>query len=544
MKRPAFLLRLAALLVLSAGPTAVAAADAAPEEDGRLARILERGRLIVGVKSDYPPWGMVAEDGAIVGLEPDLAQDLADRIGVGLELVPVTSANRLSRLNQGVIDVAIATIGDTEERQKSADLLRPHYYASGVTLLAPKGSPFTDWGQLRGRPVCLTDGAYFNRALVERYLIRPVVFSGLRDALLALRDGRCAGMAFDDTVLAQTLGDPQWADYHLATPSILSTPWAVAVQTGEGGRDLGRLVEEAVADWHRSGRIIALQARWGLPPSAFLAAFHDTWSAEADGRTVCARTAAGAWPEACLGGGGIRIAGLGGELPGWAARLRATTGLDLSPAFDRIDRARLLRGIGLTLALSLVAIAGSLTVGICLALADATLRRGAALAAVLAHPIRGFVVLVRMTPPILQLYILFFGLGGYLAATHGFTPGSFAIASLVLSFYAGGTNTVILRAALGHLAVERPGVPPLRLLPEAIERSYEGLVSTSVNIVKAAGLASTIALPETISVVNSIIAEGGDASTMMNLLLVFYFVFVLAVLGLLRAARGMVMRWI
>ena len=81
-------------------------------------------------------------------------------------------------------------------------------------------------------------------------------------------------------------------------------------------------------------------------------------------------------------------------------------------------------------------------------------------------------------------------------------------------------------------------------LPEAIERSYEGLVSTSVNIVKAAGLASTIALPETISVVNSIIAEGGDASTMMNLLLVFYFVFVLAVLGLLRAARGMVMRWI
>ncbi len=124
---------------------------------------------------------MVAADGSIVGLEPDLARDVADRLGVGLELVPVTTANRLQRLAQGQLDLVIATLGDTNERRQVADLVQPHYYASGVSLLARADAPYRDWGQLRGRPVCLTDGAYYNRTLGERYLIRPLVFPGTRD---------------------------------------------------------------------------------------------------------------------------------------------------------------------------------------------------------------------------------------------------------------------------------------------------------------------------------------------------------------------------
>ena len=107
-----------------------------------------------------------------------------------------------------------------------------------------------------------------------------------------------------------------------------------------------------------------------------------------------------------------------------------------------------------------------------------------------------------MTPPILQLYILFFGLGGLLAGRAGFAPGSFLVAAVVLSLYAGATNAVLLRG--GARAAARASVPASgrrRLMPAAVERCYEGLASTSVNIVKAAGLASTIALPEAISAV-------------------------------------------
>jgi polar amino acid transport system substrate-binding protein len=515
--RPAVL---AASLLLALGGAA-----RADEAGGWMERIQQRGRLVAGVKADYPPWGMVAPDGRIVGLEPDLARDLADRLGVALELVPVTASNRLPRLAQGRVDVIIATLGDTAERREAADLVRPHYYASGVNLLAPAGSPYRDWGQLRGRPVCLAEGAWYNRTLAERYLIDAVVFPGTRDALMALRDRRCVGWAFDDTVIAQMLANPEWAGWEMALPTILPTPWAVAVRKGEGDAAWGRVVADAVADWHRSGRLVALQAQWSLPPSAFLAQQHALWQG-------CARGDDGRFPAACLGG--TAPTGAGGAGPGWVRALRAA-GVDAGPFLDSFDRGRLLRGVGLTLALSLVAIAGSLGVGVLFAWAG---RAGGPL---VGAPLRALVAVARMTPPILQLYVVFFGLGGLMASGWGVAPGSFLVAAVVLSLYAGATNTVLLGAALDQLVAERRGAVG-SLIPAAVERSYEGLVSTSVNIVKAAGLASTIALPEAVSAVNAVLAEGAGAASMMNLLLGFYFLFVLAVLGLLRAARGLVVR--
>ena len=57
--------------------------------------IKKRGTLIVGVKPDYKPFGFRDPSGALIGLEPDLAADVAKKLGVKLELVPVVSANRM-----------------------------------------------------------------------------------------------------------------------------------------------------------------------------------------------------------------------------------------------------------------------------------------------------------------------------------------------------------------------------------------------------------------------------------------------------------------
>ena len=85
----------------------------ANSDSPRLDLINSRGAVIVGVKNDYPPWAYYDESGNIVGLEVDLAQDIADRLGVSLRLQAVTSSNRISQLEQGLIDIIIATMGDT-----------------------------------------------------------------------------------------------------------------------------------------------------------------------------------------------------------------------------------------------------------------------------------------------------------------------------------------------------------------------------------------------------------------------------------------------
>src|SRR4029077_16285296 len=83
-----------------------------------LAQIKQRGTIIVGVKNDYKPWGFLDPSGKIIGMEIDLVDDIAKRIGVKAEMIPVTAANRMEFLAQGRIDLVIATMGDTEARRK------------------------------------------------------------------------------------------------------------------------------------------------------------------------------------------------------------------------------------------------------------------------------------------------------------------------------------------------------------------------------------------------------------------------------------------
>src|SRR5437762_90756 len=75
--------------------------------------IKKKGVLVVGVKTDYPPWGTRDASGNIVGMEPDMAADVAKRLGVKVELVAVVSSNRMQFLQQGKIDLMIATMSDT-----------------------------------------------------------------------------------------------------------------------------------------------------------------------------------------------------------------------------------------------------------------------------------------------------------------------------------------------------------------------------------------------------------------------------------------------
>src|SRR3546814_15853371 len=91
--------------------------------------IKKRGKLIVGVKADYAPYGFLASSGKILGLEPHLAQDVADVLGVELEPVPVVSSNRMQFLDHGKLHLMIATLTATAERRAVVAINHPHHYS-------------------------------------------------------------------------------------------------------------------------------------------------------------------------------------------------------------------------------------------------------------------------------------------------------------------------------------------------------------------------------------------------------------------------------
>ena len=232
-----------------------------------LGDIKAKGVLVVGTKADYRPFGFLDPSGKIVGFEPDLAADVARRLGVRLELVPVIASNRIQFLQQGKIDLMIATTSDTPERRKIVDFIDPNYYGSGTNVLAPKSGRLGSWGDLKGKKVCLIQGAFYNKELQEKYGVEGVAFPGTAEAYAALRNGNCAGFAYDDTAIVGEMLKPEWSAYEMPLDSILFVPWGIAVKQGEKG--LVEFVSKASIDWHKSGLIGQLEKKWGVKATRF-----------------------------------------------------------------------------------------------------------------------------------------------------------------------------------------------------------------------------------------------------------------------------------
>jgi len=262
-----------ALCLCLLGAIAAPALAQAVKPAAVLERVKTSGVLRVGTKTDYRPFGFLDPAGKIVGLEPDMAANLAKRLNVKLELVPVQTSNRIEFLQQGRIDVMIATLGVNDARRKVVGYIEPFYYASGTSLLARKSAAFKRWEDLRGQPVCGVSGAYHNRPLAQKYGAKIVAFPSSVEAENALLTGSCVGYAEDSTLLGALLGsdDAKWAAFEAPLPVQDLLPWGIAVMPDELDSDWGDFLRQSVRDWHRSGFLIALEAQWKLPASDFLA---------------------------------------------------------------------------------------------------------------------------------------------------------------------------------------------------------------------------------------------------------------------------------
>ncbi|HKO67943.1 MAG TPA: transporter substrate-binding domain-containing protein [Burkholderiaceae bacterium] len=230
-----------------------------------LSDIKKKGVLVVGSKADYRPFGYLDPQGKIVGFEADLAADVAKRLGVKLELVPVVSSNRMQFLQQGRIDLLIATMSDTPERRKVVEFIDPNYYGSGTNILAAKSAGFKDWGQLKGKKVCLIQGAFYNKELQEKYGVEGVAFPGTAEAYAALRNGNCVAFAYDDTAIIGEMLKPEWASYEMPLDQILFVPWGIAVKSGE--KEFASFMAKTITDWHKTGFIQQLEKKWGIKPT-------------------------------------------------------------------------------------------------------------------------------------------------------------------------------------------------------------------------------------------------------------------------------------
>ncbi len=264
-----FLRRLAVGLLTAAGIMQTAHAD-------EMSTIKNRGTLIVGVKADYPPFGYRAPSGQIIGIEPTLAADAAKQLGVKIDYVPVNASNRMQFLQQGKIDLMIATMNVTPEREKIVWFVKPYYYASGYNVMLPKSLKVTDWADLKGQTLCGIQGTYYNKDVQEKYGAHIVAFTGTSEALTALKQGRCIGFLFDNTAIQGQLLSGQWDSYGMKLKTLDAKPWGAATRLDD--KKFHAFMDKVSENWAKSGMILNLETQYHIQHSDYAEAMHKKYS--------------------------------------------------------------------------------------------------------------------------------------------------------------------------------------------------------------------------------------------------------------------------
>lgn len=139
---------LAATLLLS---SPAARADA-------LADIAARGTVRIAVPQDFPPFGSVGADMAPLGYDIDMANLIGEKLGAKVEIVPVTSANRIPYLQTNKVDLVISSLGKNPDREKAIDFSSAYApFYNGV--FAPGDVSVAKPEDLAGKSIGVTRGA-------------------------------------------------------------------------------------------------------------------------------------------------------------------------------------------------------------------------------------------------------------------------------------------------------------------------------------------------------------------------------------------------
>src|SRR2546422_3650364 len=199
-----------------------------------LETVKKRGKLIAGVKTDFPPFGTVDAAGKNVGFDVDVAHRFAKALfndEQQVELVAVTSGNRIPFLQSSKIDIIIATVTITDERRQVVEFSEP-YFMSGSLLLVPRSSPVRGLDDLAGKTVAVVQGAIQDKDVEQ---LQPkanrIKFGKVSEAVLAVTGGRADAYAHDD-ILVLTLVK-EHADLKAVGKPFMPRPYGIAVRKGD-----------------------------------------------------------------------------------------------------------------------------------------------------------------------------------------------------------------------------------------------------------------------------------------------------------------------
>ncbi len=259
MKR-LFVLFAVALLVLVGGAVDAVAGEASPV----LSRIVESGTLRVGMSGDQPPFNVVSKDGNLIGFDVDLANLLADAMGVKVEFVQKPFGELLGALEKGEVDAVMSGMTMTPKRNLTAAFVGP-YTVSGksiltksATLAALKDAEEIDRSAIKIVALKGSTSERFVQNVLEKTTFIPV--DDYDTGVQMVIDGKADALVADYPICALT--QMRFPEAGLATLSEPLTIEPIGIALAPGDSLLLNMVTNYFSALEGIGLLDALDKKW------------------------------------------------------------------------------------------------------------------------------------------------------------------------------------------------------------------------------------------------------------------------------------------
>jgi polar amino acid transport system substrate-binding protein len=222
--------------------------------------VMKAKKITIAIPTDFPPYGFVGTDLKPQGLDIDMANYIAAKMGVAIEIVAVTSANRIPYLQTRKADLVISTLGKNAEREKVIDFTAA-YSPFFQAVFAAKTMAIKSFSDLSGKSIAVTRGAIEDQELTKMAPSGADIkrFEDNNATVSAFVSGQVQLVATGASVAGNMMArNPQLsAEYKLL---LKDSPNFIGV--GKGEDKLRLKVNEILADAKKSGDLDKMAMKW------------------------------------------------------------------------------------------------------------------------------------------------------------------------------------------------------------------------------------------------------------------------------------------
>ncbi|MEJ3404950.1 glutamate ABC transporter substrate-binding protein [Rathayibacter sp. YIM 133350] len=169
-----------------------------------MAKLADAGAITIGTKFDQPLFGLVGPDGTPEGFDVEIGKIIAAKLGIAADKIKWTetvSANREPFIQNGQVDIVVATYTINDKRKEVISFAGPYYLAGQSILVLADNKDIKSEDDLKGQPVCSVTGSTPAAKLAE-IGAQPVLTDTYTNCLEPLRSGAVVAVSTDNVILA------------------------------------------------------------------------------------------------------------------------------------------------------------------------------------------------------------------------------------------------------------------------------------------------------------------------------------------------------